>query len=91
VKLGEFTPRVRVMVDVSEPDVPVTVRVLLPVTAVLLADRVRTLPLAVGLGEKLAMTPVGSPDTVRFTVPLNPYCGTTEKSNVLEVPWPMLR
>jgi hypothetical protein len=86
VKLGEFTPRVRFIVDVSAPDVPVIVRVLLPVPAVLLAVRVRTLPLAVGLGEKLAVTPVGSPDTVRFTVPLNPYCGTTEKLDVLEVP-----
>lgn len=83
VKLGAYTPRVRVVVAVKVPDVPVIVSVLEPTLAELLTVSVRMLeveyrPLtAAGFGEKLAVTPAGRPDTARFTLPVNPYCGYT--------------
>ena len=42
-----------------------------------------------GFGENAAVTPLGRPDTERFTLPLNPYCGYTPILAVPEVPWPM--
>ena len=51
------------------PEVPVIVTVEVPVAAVLLADNVIT-PLL-----KDAVTPVGRPDAVYATVPLNPFVG----------------
>ena len=55
------------------PDVPVIVSVLLPPLAVLLAVSVSVLAPVVDVGEKEAVTPLGKPDTERFTLPLNPY------------------
>jgi len=42
----------------------------------------------VGLGEKEAVTPAGSPDAVRLTLPVNPYCGLTLIVVVMELPVP---
>jgi hypothetical protein len=63
----------RVLVSVRFPDVPVMVRVLVPPVAVLLAVRVNVLVPVVEAGEKEAVTPLGRPDTDRFTASLNPY------------------
>ena len=73
MKVGAYKLKVRVVVAVKLPEVPVIVSVLVPTLAVLLAVRVSVLVFVVGLGEKLAVTPWGKPDTARFTSPLNPY------------------
>ena len=91
VKVGAYTPRVRVVVADRLPEVPVIVNVLAPMPAVLLANSVRVLVLVVGLGEKLPVTPFGKPDTVRFTLPLNPYAGDTSIIAVTDFPWPTFK
>jgi hypothetical protein len=48
-----------------------------PVVAVALAARVRTLVEPVGLVPKLAVTPAGTPDADRFTLPVKPPEGVT--------------
>lgn len=72
VNVGTKTPRATVVVADSLPDVPVIVSVLLPTLAVLLAVSVNVLKFVAGLGEKEAVTPLGSPDTASDTLPLNP-------------------
>ena len=72
VKVGVKTPRESVVVAVMLPEVPVMVSVLVPRLAVALAVRTSVLEPVVGLGEKDAVTPVGSPDTERLTLPANP-------------------
>ena len=62
------------VVAVWDPEVPVMVTVFVPSGAELLAVRVSTLlPVAIGFGEKLAVTPLGRPATARLTLPANPY------------------
>ena len=73
VKVGVYTPRVRFVVALRLPEVPVMVSVLVPTLTVRLDVSVRVLKLVAGLGEKLALTPLGRPDTDRFTFPVNPY------------------
>ena len=67
------------MVAVRLPEVPVTVKVYCPMAAELLAVTVSVLVLfpVAGFGEKDAVTPVGSPETERLTLPVNPYWGFT--------------
>jgi hypothetical protein len=48
-----------------------------PSAAVLLAVNVSVLFPVVGVGEKEAVTPLGSPDTDKSTLPVNPYCCVT--------------
>ena len=60
------------VVAVSAPDVPVTVTVLWPTIAELLAVKVSAEFPVVGLGEKVAVTPFGRPETARFTLPVKP-------------------
>ena len=77
-----------VVVAISVPEVPVMPMVELPVAAVLLAVSVRVLvPVLVGLGLKLAVTPLGRPAAVRVTLPLNPLAGVTTMELVLLLPW----
>ena len=57
------------------PEVPVTVTVTVPVVAVALEDSVKRLVVVAGLVPKTALTPLGRPDAVKFTVPLNPLRG----------------
>jgi hypothetical protein len=90
VKLGAtLTVRATVVVSVSAPEVPVTVTVTgPPVVAVLAAVSVITLePVVVGLGLKLAVTPMGRPVADRVTPPLNPFAGVTVMPSVLLLPW----
>jgi hypothetical protein len=66
-----------VAVFVRPPETPLTVIVAVPVVAVLLADSVKVLVFVVLLGLNDAVTPLGSPDADRLTVPLKPFCGVT--------------
>ena len=78
VKLGgttAFTVSATVVVAVSVPDVPVTVTIVGPVVAVLLAVNVSVLLPVAGLGLNAAVTPFGSADVLKVTLPLKPFCG----------------
>jgi len=46
----------------------------------------RLLPVA-GFGVNKAVTPVGRPDALRVTLPVNPFCGTTVMVSVTDAPW----
>jgi len=61
----------------SVPETPVTVTVAVPVVAVLLAVKVRTLVEVAGLVPKAAVTPEGRPEADRVTLPVNPPEGVT--------------
>lgn len=62
-----------------------------PVGVELDAVSVSVLLEVVGLVEKAAVTPLGSPETDRFTLPVNPYSEYTETLEVPEDPCPMLK
>jgi len=66
--------------------VPVTVSAKVPVAAEALADSVSVLLAAVGLGMNEAVTPLGKPEAVRFTLVLKPFTGLTEIVLVAPVP-----
>ena len=69
--------RLRGAVSARLPDLPVTVRVDVPVAAALLAVSVSTLmPVVLG-GLKEAVTPVGRPDAAKLTLPLKPFWPVT--------------
>jgi len=88
VKVGAYTVRLRVVLAVREPEVPVMVRPTFAAGAELLAVRVSTLDPLVGLVLHDAVTPVGSADvTARLTLPLNPYWGVTVTFVVPDAPW----
>ena len=70
--------RANVAVWLRLPDVPVTVTVAAPVAAVLLAVRVNALVLVADAGLNDAVTPLGSPDAAKFTLPPNPFNAATE-------------
>ena len=64
----------KVVLAVCVPEVPVMVTVDEPTVAELLAVTVISVsPGVVGFGEKDAVTPLGSPEATRFTLPENPY------------------
>ena len=54
-----------------------TVTVLVPTVAVLLAVNVRTLVEVVGLVPKLAVTPLGRPEAESVTDPVKPFVGVS--------------
>lgn len=56
---------------------PVIVTVTVPVVAVLLAVSVNMLVAVAGLVPNVAVTPPGSPDADKLTLPLKPFCGVT--------------
>lgn len=68
------TASVIVVEFVRLPEVPVIVRVALPVVAELVAVRVRTLDVVAGFGLNDAVTPVGRPDADKLTLPPKPFC-----------------
>jgi len=53
------------------------VSVFVPGAAELLAVNVSKLLPVVGFGFQRAVTPLGSPETARVTLPVNPYAGFT--------------
>ena len=73
VKVGAKTPRERVVVAVRFPEVPVMVSVLVPRGVELAAVSVIMLWPVDGFGEKDEVTPLGSPETARLTLPVNPF------------------
>ena len=77
MKPGVRTTSEMVVLVLKLPEVPVMVTgtessVLLTKAAVLLAIRVSRLLPVVGFALQYAVTPVGRPETDRFTVPMNP-------------------
>jgi hypothetical protein len=76
----------RGVVAVSFPEEPVMVRGYWPRAAVLLAVNVSTLAEGVEFGLNDAVTPLGSPETERLTLPANPYCGYALMVVELELP-----
>jgi hypothetical protein len=75
--------------SVREPEVPVMVTVASPIVAVLLAVSVSTLVPVVGLVPNAAVTPLGNPDAVSVTLPVNPFRFVTVMVSVPLLPWPM--
>lgn len=71
------TVRATLMVVVRLPDVPVIVTVAPPVLAEPLTERLSVLAEEVLGGLRLAVTPDGRPEAVRFTVPVKPCKGIT--------------
>jgi hypothetical protein len=72
-----------VLVEVSEPEVPVMVTVNVPTVAVLLAVSVSTLELLEEAGINEAVTPLGSPVAASDTLPVN---GLTSVTVIVSVP-----
>lgn len=72
LKPAAATASGNVAVDVSFPDVPVIVTTLVPMGADSIAESVNTEFPVTGFGEKPAVTPLGSPDTVRLIAPRKP-------------------
>jgi hypothetical protein len=75
-----------VVVFVKLPEVPVIVMGNAPTAAVPAAVKVRVLVVAVVLGLKDAVTPVGRPEADKLTLPLKPNCGVMVMVFVLLVP-----
>lgn len=82
-----FTITCAVVELVILPDVPVMVNVVVPGDAVLAAESVIVLVPVAGFGENDAVTPLGSPEAVRLTLPVKPYCGLTLTELVALAPW----
>lgn len=72
-----FTVSDNVVECVRLPDTPVMVTVEVPVAAVALAARVNVLLAVVGFGLNAAVTPLGRPEALKFTLPVNPFSGAT--------------
>ena len=81
------TLSVNVVVAVVLPEVPVRVIVNAPVVAVLLAVNVRTLDVVEEAGLNEAVTPLGRPDAVNDTLPVNPPTSVTVIVSVAVLPW----
>lgn len=82
-----FTVRLNVVLPLRLPDVPVTVTVKVPIDAAPVAERVKRLVDAVGFVPKLALTPLGRPVAVKFTVVLNPFKGLIVRVVEPPAPW----
>ena len=70
-----FTVSVTVVLLLRLPDVPVMVTVNVPVAAEPDAVRVRLLLDVVGLVPNAGVTPLGSPEALSVTLPVNPFAG----------------
>ena len=82
-----LTVREIVVLAVVLPEVPVMVTVDVPALAVLLAVSVSTLEAADDVGLNEAVTPLGSPDAVNVTLPVNPPVSVTVMELVPLLPW----
>jgi hypothetical protein len=74
------------VVAVTVPEVPVMVTADFPEVAVLLAVSVSTLLPVVGLVPKAAVTPLGRPDAVSVTLPVNAPTSVTEMVSIALLP-----
>jgi hypothetical protein len=87
VKLaGALTVRAMVVLDVSVPEIPVMVTAAAPMVAVLLAVNVSTLVPVVGFVPNAAVTPPGSPEAARATLPVNGLTSITVMVSVALLP-----
>jgi len=69
------------------PEVPVTVTVKAPIVTLLVADSVKRLLVEVGFMLKLPLIPLGRPDTLKLTLPLNPFKGLIVMVVEPAAPW----
>jgi hypothetical protein len=72
---GGITVKAIAAVAIKLPDFPVIVTLAAPTVALALAVNVSVLAAAVLAGLNDAVTPVGRPETVNATIPLNPFAG----------------
>ena len=89
VKFGSaVTMRLRLVLSVVEPLVPVTVTVAVPTAAIAVAVKVSVLPAdpVTEVGLKAAVTPAGRPVALKVTVPVKPLKGETVTLLVAVVP-----
>ena len=77
----------KLVVAVVLPEVPVMVTVNAPVVAVVLAVSVRTVEVVEDVGLNEEVTPLGRPDTLNDTVPVNPGRSVTVMVSVPLLPW----
>ena len=75
------------VVLVKLPDVPVMVTAAVPMVAELLAVSVKVLVEVAGFGLIDAVTPLGSPEADKLTLPLKPFCGMIVIVLVPSAPW----
>ena len=85
------TVRLNVVVEVKLPDVPVMVTVEVPMAAPASAVSVKVLVVVVGFGLNAAVTPLGRPEALKVTLPLNPFKGFTVMVLVPKLPRAMVR
>ena len=76
-----------VVLPLRVPEEPVTVTVKVPDAAVPLADRVSRLVVLAGFVPNRALTPLGKPDAVKFTLPLKPFTGLIVIVVKPDAPW----
>jgi len=81
-----LTESAMVVLAVVLPEVPLIVTVDVPAVAVLLAVKVTTLLPVAGLVPNAAVTPLGKPEAVRVTLPLNPPTSVTVTVSVALLP-----
>ena len=67
--------RVNTVAFVKLPEVPVIVTVTIPVVAELPTASVSVLVVVVEFGLNDAVTPLGTPDADKLTLPVKPFCG----------------
>ena len=92
MKAGGLIVSASVVPAVRLPEVPVMVTVAVPGAALLVAVSVSKLvPVDIGFGANVAVTPAGSPDAARLTLPVNPDCGDKKMVDVTEPPSFILR
>ena len=73
------------------PEVPVMLTLNVPIAAVAPAPRVRVVEAGSGLELKDAVTPLGSPDAEKVTLPVKPFRGVTVMALKPEVPCTMAK
>jgi hypothetical protein len=69
------------------PEVPVTVREKVPTSALPVADKFKRLVAVAGFVPKVAVTPVGRPETARLTELVKPFRGLTLMVVEPAAPW----
>ena len=73
------------------PEAPATVTVYVPIGVVPVADKVKRLVDVAGFVAKLALIPLGKPETLKFTLLLNPLRGLIVMLIEPEAPWRKVR
>lgn len=84
------TVSVRVVVAVRVPEVPVNVITELPAVAEQPTLMVIVEAPEIGLEPNPTVTPLGNPDAVTATEPVNPFCGVSVRVTVPEPHWGMV-